>query len=226
MKSSTDTKTASENSLNSSSENHSISPEKKPSENGFFSGIQHLQTYIYAGYAYILMMGIANDSIFYGFLGINIISYSNVLDVILSPLVHLIDAPLMLATIAGLPLVAFGYIKLLRYLVSKSKKKTKLASHQLIVGDLKVQLSVMTAIMVFSGFIGFGVGAGSRISTKLEQKALKVNHEIVFRNGDVKNVHVIGSNSGYVFYVEKDADVVSISPIQENIVVLKKISKK
>ena len=197
----------------------------KTSSDSFITGAHHVQTYVYLGYAYILLMGIANDSIFYGFLGINIISYSNVLDVILSPLVHLIDNVILMGLIVGTPILAYLYIKLIRYAVPKIKRATKLALHDLVVGDIKKQIVVMTAIMIFSGFIGFGVGSGNKTSRKLEQKKLKPNHEISFKSGDSKKVHLIGSNSGFVFYVENESDVVSISPMQENIVVIKKIKE-
>lgn len=204
----------------------SIESQKSKSDKAFMSGVHNIQTYVYLAYAYILIMGIASDSIFYKFMGINIISYSNVLDVILSPLVHLIDSLALLVAIVAMPLVAFLYIKLLRFLVSKSKKKSKLASHDLIVGNLKNQVFVMTGIMIFAGLIGSGFGQGSQMSDRMKRKDLKPNHEIIFRNGESKKVHLIGSNSGFVFYVDKDESVVSISPIQENIVVMKKISEK
>lgn len=204
----------------------SIESQKSKSDNAFMSGVHNIQTYVYLAYAYILIMGIASDSIFYKFMGINIISYSNVLDVILSPLVHLIDSLGLLIAITAMPLIAFLYIKLLRFLVSKSKKKNELASHDLIVGNMKMQVFVMTGIMVFAGFIGSGVGKGSKMSEKMATKSLKPNHEITFRSGESKKVHLIGSNSGFVFYVEKTDSVVSVSPIQENIVVMKAIPEK
>jgi hypothetical protein len=106
---------------------------------------------------------------------------------------------------------------------SKKKKKTKLHSHKLVTDSMKNQVFVMTAIMVFSGYIGFGIGNGNKTKARLEKKSLKTDYELTFRGGETKNVHLIGSNSGFVFYVEEDATVVSISPFQENISVLKKL---
>jgi|GEM_PF-190632 hypothetical protein len=202
---------------------HGVSSESKSENKDVLSNHYNIQTYVYVGYAYLLLMGIANDAIYYGFLGINIISYSNILDVLLSPLVRMIDNPKLLVTILGLPVIAYFYLKLIRFFARKKKKKTKLHSHKLVTDSMKNQVFVMTAIMVFSGYIGFGIGNGNKTKARLEKKSLKTDYELTFRGGETKNVHLIGSNSGFVFYVEEDATVVSISPFQENISVLKKL---
>ncbi len=48
-----------------------------------------IQDYLSLGYLYLVVVGILFDAIFYGILGINIIHYSSILDVLLSPIAFL-----------------------------------------------------------------------------------------------------------------------------------------
>ena len=77
-----------------------------------------IQDYLSLGYLYLLTLGILREVIYFGFLEVNILSYSNVLDVILSPLVLMSKKP----TVAII-LIAIGFITYFfhRYLMKKLK---------------------------------------------------------------------------------------------------------
>lgn len=50
-------------------------------------------------YAYLLILGVANQSLFYGLLGANFLAWSDVLDVLISPIALLTDHPGRLAVL-------------------------------------------------------------------------------------------------------------------------------
>ncbi|NJK83951.1 MAG: hypothetical protein HC912_09240 [Saprospiraceae bacterium] len=80
-----------------------------------------VQDYLSIGYLYLLILGILSDSIYYGMLGINILSYSTILDVLLSPIVKLTDNILLAAAI----MVPTSFYLLLFYLQKQSTEKMK-----------------------------------------------------------------------------------------------------
>ena len=59
--------------------------------NSLDSGKHGIQEYLSIGYLYLLVLGVIGDSIYYSFFDINIIRYSTVLDVLLSPIANLSD---------------------------------------------------------------------------------------------------------------------------------------
>jgi len=54
-----------------------------------------IQDYFSLGYVYLLILGIFKDVIYYGFLGINILEYASVADVLLSPIMYLGKSPIL-----------------------------------------------------------------------------------------------------------------------------------
>ena len=53
-----------------------------------------LQDYLSLGYVYILILGLARDSIVYYFLDVNLMNYYTLMDVMLSPLAVLTEIPI------------------------------------------------------------------------------------------------------------------------------------
>jgi len=45
-----------------------------------------IQDYLSIGYVFMLILGIFHETIYYKFLGVNILEYSSVLDVLISPI--------------------------------------------------------------------------------------------------------------------------------------------
>lgn len=54
-----------------------------------------IQDYISIGYIYLLLLGIIRESIFYGFMGVNIMSYSHIMDILLGPVAYLTSHPIL-----------------------------------------------------------------------------------------------------------------------------------
>lgn len=189
-------------------------------ENNADSQVKSLTDYLPFGYLYLLLLGIASDSIYYGMLGINIMSYSNILDVLLSPIASLTSNLVFPLVVIGMPLLNYFYLKfaLARMASNPKKKPSRLAS--LPFNTLWLFFS---GFVIFSAYIGYGIGAGQVIKNKLRNKSLESDYIITFENNDYQSVRMVGNNSGYVFYLEEGRDVVTVSPLPNNI---KKIVKK
>ncbi len=162
------------------------------------------------GYLYLLLLGIVSDSIFYGLIGINIISYSTILDVLLGPVVHLTESLMFPIAIILMPVLMYFYLKLVIKITTRKKKNSP---------DLMVKFSlnrtwmIMTAIVIFSAFIGFGLGGGYVTKEKIKQGEFTSSTRISFMDGKAVDVKVVGNNSTYIFYVEEGNRFVTVSPI-------------
>ncbi|MEL6671868.1 MAG: hypothetical protein AAFR61_06735 [Bacteroidota bacterium] len=180
-----------------------------------------LQDYLSLGYLYLLTLGIIKDVIKYGMLDINILSYSTVLDVILSPVIFLTGN-------LAIPGIILGFFLLVTYGGKWMQKKVKQAeakgekvkkssiNYDKLPGNINPGLAFM-AFIVLSLYLGAGIGSGAAISKRLEQGTLTPKHELTYVDGETKIVRVIGHNSEYVFYVEKGDQKVSVSPIPGNV---------
>jgi hypothetical protein len=164
------------------------------------------------GYLYLLVLGVVSDSIFYGILGINIMSYSSVLDVLLSPVVHLTSGLVFPVFIIIIPAAS--------YFLLKWKKKS--AERNVVAGkkpDIIATLPLLTlwagfsAWVILSAYIGLGLGGGNAVSKKLGASDFKPDRVIVFNDDTETPVKMVGNNSGYLFYIEKGKDFVTVSPV-------------
>ena len=96
--------------------------EQKQSENKA-TNRRSIQDYLSLGYVYLVVVGIILDAIFYGILGINIIHYSSVLDVLLSPVAFFTDSIIVIAMIGGVALLFFGMGRWNKKYHEKNKNK-------------------------------------------------------------------------------------------------------
>ena len=69
------------------------------------------------------------------------------------------------------------------------------------------------ALSLFGFFIGTGIGSGYKLAERIENKELTFDDQIEFVDKNTINVKIVGINSAYVFYVEKEATTVKVTPI-------------
>lgn len=184
-----------------------------PNTGSALSGLS-LSDLLPLGYLYLLVLGIASDSIYYGLLGINIISYSNVLDVLLSPLVHLTDSLVFLGVIMGFPFLLYF---LLRWSERRQQASAKPSSG---IDELPLTMKwvVLSAWIIFSAFIGFGLGSGVTLKSKMEKGDVKASHLITFTNGEAVKGKLVGQNSSYLFYAAEGDPKITVAPVVGNVV--------
>jgi len=193
-----------------------------------------IQDYMSIGYLFLLVLGVANQAIFYGLLGVNIFEYTSVLDVLLSPLAVISSHWLMPVILIILIPIMVGYFKLLRWYHIKLSKKEKYQSGKKkekldkVLKSLNKKYAVVpfVLIMVISMFLGFGLGGGYKSKEKLETQKYNYTHQIVYEDGETKEVRILGKNSLYVFYATKDNNEVQISPVEGNIKNIIKLPSK
>lgn len=180
-----------------------------------------VQDFLSFGYLYLLLLGIVSDSIYYGMAGVNIISYSSVLDVLLSPIVRLTDNLVFPIVIFLTPAVLYWWLKFMRRMEEKKKAKKKEGNDKPAGVAISLSSRTMwlffTALVIFSAFIGYGLGGGHSIQQSLAAGDINPNHRITFQDGQKAEVKLVGNNSEYVFYIVKDSAVVTVSPIKVTI---------
>ncbi len=170
--------------------------------------------YLPLGYLFLLILGIASDSIYYGIIGIDIMNYSDLQDVLLSPVIHLTDNPIMPVVVILLPLFSYFYMKFIHWMSAKKSGTTK--STYLNSVSLPFQWIAFFAVMLFFLFIGLSIGKGIRTRDILASGQFTYDRKITFQNDQILEVKVIGNTSAYLFYVTKDHPEISIVPISGN----------
>ncbi|SEM13523.1 hypothetical protein SAMN04487910_4236 [Aquimarina amphilecti] len=180
-----------------------------------------IQEYIYLSYLYLLIVGTLSYSIYYAFLGINIIKYSTLFDILLSPIVILtenIKIPLFMGSYILLILI---FIWWSQKRIKKNLKKEVTKEKELNLKKRYASLQYIKFLIIIIGtlgfYIGYALGGGYKINNKIKNGDFKVNKLIEFTDGNMQKVKLIELNSLYVFYVLENEKKVSISPISGNI---------
>ncbi len=177
--------------------------------------------YLPLGYLYLVILGIFRETITFYQLGINYLSYSSVMDVLLSPVAAITDHPLISGTV--LVYMIFFYVfpkivmkkannkyraallgnkKLNRDMTDEEKRKE--ATKHFIIG---------AALGLLCFFLGFGWAQGQKTKERINDNTLKYKYKLSLNNGESKEVHLIELNSLYYFYVPKGSKNISISPV-------------
>lgn len=179
---------------------------------------QEIQGFLSVGYIYLIVMGIIYETLFYNQIGINILNYSTILDVLISPISKLTESFYILGVFVIIILLAFN----LPRFFSKNKNKTwvikltkldkDLTKSQIEDALLKTYL-YMISFGLFGFYIGNGLKKGETLSEKIENHTIDYNDQIKFINGETLTVDIVGTNSTYIFYLEKDNQNVQITPI-------------
>ena len=193
-----------------------------------------LQDYLSIGYMFLLVLGVLHETIYYKFLGVNILEYSSVLDVLISPIAVMGgNLTLAIAVIITILFANFYFWLTPKYFnyLSKKKKyeeglnKLKLEKYQEMFKNQNRKFLLM-AFFVISLFIGLGVGRGQKTKERIETNNIKMTHQIHFERGGKQKINMFGKNSLYIFYVGAGMEEVSIAPIQGNIRLIQKLRKK
>lgn len=183
-----------------------------------------IQDYLSLGYLYLVVVGIIFDAIFYGILGINIIHYSSILDVLLSPVAFVTDSIIVIAMIGGVILLFFGIGKWNKSYHEKNKEK-EWYQKKYDVADLDKRYAKeegdgmfnVVGIFFLAMFMTYSTLEGYNVKNKIANKEIKPNKRITFQNDSIVEVKFIGMNSQYVFYLLENDSIITASPIQGNI---------
>ncbi|MCP4442260.1 MAG: hypothetical protein GY810_25410 [Aureispira sp.] len=206
---------------------------------------RNFQNYVTIIYFFLLGIGILFDSVYFSFFEVNILRYSSVMDILLTPLDFLIELVayatqlsiaeavfLMLLTVIPsiLTVLAISYSNK-KYWANRHKKKVNSENLKKIIEGDKSREILLKAVL-----IGFFAGVfmptlfaqltspAEEILPKMEKGTLESNHKIVFIDNSEKNVYLIRERSQYIFYVAEQDTQITISPILGTIKEIRKIN--
>jgi len=181
-----------------------------------------LQEYLSLGYIYLIVLGFLKDNLFFGIIGINIMEYSSVMDILLSPLVELSRSLFLLLFFILACVFVIMYPRLqqtprLDDLVGSTKENPQKDKN-----NNTLKRIAMLAIMIACFFLGTGIGGGFKVAGKVYDQAYEMEDKITLIDGSEIKAKIISQNSGYIFYVEEGETNITISPITG---VVQKINK-
>lgn len=172
------------------------------------------------GYLFLILMGILKDSIFYYQFGINILRYSTIMDILISPIAEFTSNPVILGAIILLFLLHFYLPSFLAKnkdlpFVKKSfeLKSTDGLSPQEAKSYYNGIAIKSLVIFLLSFFLGYGLAGGYFTKKKLKENRLDYSYQLDFNEGESKNVFIIGNNSLYYFYLIKGDKKIKITPL-------------
>jgi hypothetical protein len=182
--------------------------------------LDKIQNLLPLGYLYLIILGIVKESLYYYQLDINILRYSSIMDILISPIADLTTEPIIL--IAVLFLIALSI--LLQYVFSRNshkewvqkfvnqKKSGKVLSKEEIKATISRVFVVFCMTALSSFFFGLGIGNGMKLVKKIKTDKLMYNHKISFESDKSEEVHLFDNNSSYYFYLTKGNQNIKIAP--------------
>lgn len=181
---------------------------------------EEIQKLLPLGYIYLVILGILKESIFYYQLGINILKYSTIMDILLSPIAEFTSNPITLLFIISLFVFHYNLPKIfLKYRNNRTLQKifeVKFAE-KLSEDDIKNYYIFasfkMFAVILLSFFIGTGVAGGYSTIHRIRENKIDYNYTLNYNSGESEQIYLISTNSIYYFYVEKGDKSIQIAPI-------------
>ena len=182
--------------------------------------LEKFQSLLPLGYLYLIVLGIVKESLFYYQLNINILKYSSLMDVLISPIAELTSSPVII--LATLFLIAVSLI--LQMVLGKYSDKKwarrflgqKATENSLEKEEIKriviEQSVVFLMIALGTFFLGIGLSNGGKVAKKIRENNLSYDYRISFDSDKEEEVYLINSNSSYYFYITKGNKNLKIAP--------------
>ncbi|MGV0925293.1 hypothetical protein [Empedobacter tilapiae] len=184
---------------------------------------EHIQRLLPFGYIYLVIMGIIKESIFYYQLDINILKFSSIMDILISPIAEITAHPFLLIFFILLIFLLYGFKQYsLKHPEKKFIKKyykikeTENITNEEFTKKINQNLIGFFFVMLICFFLGFGIGGGNFLSKRIKNGDLKFEkygQTLTFNSGEKKEIYLINTNSLYYFYVVKGQKTVEISSI-------------
>ncbi|RXM50218.1 MULTISPECIES: hypothetical protein [unclassified Chryseobacterium] len=185
----------------------------------FSEGIQRSLPF---GYLFLVVMGILKESVFYYQIGINILKYSTIMDILISPIATLTSHPVILIALIVIIVFSFAFPSFLSKQSNQNKKwAQKMAalkdhenmSKEAVENHFTNMFVRFTAMMLLSFFVGIGWGEGMGLTKKIKEKSLKYDYTLNSGDENPEQIYLIGSNSMYYIYLVKGNNTIKIAPV-------------
>ncbi|KGL63045.1 hypothetical protein [Polaribacter sp. Hel1_85] len=194
-----------------------------------------LQDYFYIGYLYLIVLGIVSDAIFYGIFGVSYLNYTTILDALISPISLLTNnwhISLILTIMFWLMYMYFNnwMFKLYAYLRVKKwyQKIYNIEKWDKKYEHLAKKENKLTGLMFifFLLFVSMRTGMALGTKSKYAKKEIIPNYTLVFKDNTKLDVRKVGQNSAYFFYFIPGEQVITATPIADNLKQIKVLKNK
>lgn len=183
--------------------------------------IEKLQNLLPLGYLFLVLLGIIKESVYFHQLGINILMYSSIMDILISPIATLTSHPIVLIAVVTMFIFPFYLPSILsknshkKWIVKAFElHKIKQDASEEEVKNYFVFVSIkMLSIMLLSFFLGFGIAGGWDVSQRIKKDKMKYDYKLNYNTGESEEIYMVGSNSVYYFYVAKGDKSIKIAPV-------------
>lgn len=183
----------------------------------FSEGLQKILPF---GYLFLVVMGILKESVFYYQIGINILKYSTIMDILISPIATLTAHSIILIAVILVIVFAYAFPTYLSkqshrkwiQKISGLKSKNELSNEELSENLTNLFIKYLT-ISLLAFFLGIGIGEGIGLSKKIMNNKIMYNQKLNYSSGDSEQIYLISSNSVYYFYLAKGNKAIKIAPI-------------
>lgn len=183
--------------------------------------LEKIQSLLPLGYLYLIILGLLKESILFHHLGINILKYSSITDILISPISDMVSNPRLIIVIISF-CIFFFFVQFLlvknshknwaqkilgqnRFNENTSKKEIQKAIFPFFV--------LIIAVELLAVFVGLGVGKGDRLSKAIVRNDFSCNYKVNFSSGKSEDLYVFDLNSSYYFYVAKGSKHIKIAPV-------------
>ena len=188
--------------------------------------IDKLQNLLPLGYLFLIILGIAKESIFYYQIGINIVKYSSIMDILISPVAAITSHPVFFVTVLLLFIFSFklpqillknedkkGLHKVFGSKITKTEKnKNEVPEKERIDYYNKVAIEFLCMFLI-SVFLGYGFADGRATSEKIRTNKISYDYKLNYNDNRSENIYLIGSNTTYYFYLTEGSPIVKIAPV-------------
>lgn len=182
---------------------------------------EKIQTLLPFGYLYLVILGIIKETAFFYQLDINILKYSSIMDVLISPIATLTSNPFVFIIITIILVLCFNLPAFLfkndhknwvQKIFELKKTKTELGEDEIKNNYLFISIKFL-AFFLLSIYLGYGIGEGYTKSKRIKNNKLKYEYKLNYTTGESEVVSLLETNSLYYFYVEKGKPFVKIAQI-------------
>ena len=183
--------------------------------------IEKTLNYLPLGYLYLVIVGILKETVYFYQLGINILKYSSIMDVLLSPVATFTSHPVIFITITSVFVFCY-YLPSILYNHGHKKwvqkafelKKTKAGPTDTEIKNYYLFVAIKSlAIGLLSIYLGYGTAEGYFISKRIKNNKLRYDYNLNYNTGDSENIALLEANSLYYFYIAKGSKSIKIAPI-------------
>lgn len=172
------------------------------------------------GYLFLVILGLIGECVFYNAIGVKILRFSTLSDILVSPIATLTDSPARLFLL----LIFIGFVMLLVIIAYyfRNKKWSQLLAaikpHESLTEDeLETRYNNLfltyLAVGMISFFLGMALSFGTTVSNRIKSNQAQYNTKLYFNSGEAEQVYLLHTNSMYNIYFSKGNKNVKIAPI-------------